>query len=80
MKKIINGITYDTSAAQQLSALYFSLHGIAIEETAYLMPEGHYFIVRSINGQETVLLTASAEDIPRWKKYRSQFPEQLWLG
>lgn len=80
MKKIINGIRYDTSAAQRLSTFYFYLHGIAVEETAYLMPEGQYFIVRSINGQETVLLAASAEDIPRWKKYRSQFPEQLWLG
>lgn len=80
MKTVINGIYYDTTTAQTLSTKCFSLHGISAQETAYRMSDGHHFIVRCINGQETALLPISTEDLYRWKQYRSQFPTQLWLG
>nr|WP_143259625.1 hypothetical protein [Anaerofilum sp. An201] len=80
MKKIVNGIWYDTGAARMLSTYYFFLDKIPMEESAYQMPDGACFIVRRINGSETALLPIAAEDIPRWKKYRSQFITQLWLG
>lgn len=80
MKTVVNNICYDTSAARPISTSHFSLHGISAEETAYQMPDGHRFIVRRLNGQETALLPASEEDLHRWKEYRRQFPLQLWLG
>lgn len=80
IKKVVNGIVYDSAAAQPLLTHRFSLHGIRAEETAYQMPEGYPFIVRRINGQETALLPASTEDLRRWKQYRRRFPTQLWLG
>ena len=80
MKLVVNGIYCDTAVARPLSTNCFSLHGIAAEETAYRMPDGQHFIVRRINGQETALLPISAEDLLRWKQYRSQFPTRLWLG
>lgn len=80
MKKVVNGIVYDSAAAQPLLTHRFSLHGIRAEETAYQMPEGYPFIVRRINGQETALLPASTEDLRRWKQYRRRFSTQLWLG
>ena len=80
MKTVVDGVYYDTCAARPLSVNCFSLHGIAVDETAYCMPKGHHFIVRRIDGQETALLPASAEDLRRWKQYRNQFPAQLWLG
>ena len=46
MKTVVDGIYYDTAIAQLLSANCISLHGIAAEETAYCMPDGHHFIVR----------------------------------
>ena len=78
MKTVVDGIYYDTAIAQLLSANCISLHGIAAEETAYCMPDGHHFIVRRINGQETALLPATAEDILCWEQYRKKFPSQLW--
>ncbi len=80
MKTIVNGICYDTAAARVLSTYYFSLHGVPVEESAYQMPDGACFIVRRINGNDTALLPVPADDIPRWKKYRSQFTARLWPG
>ena len=78
MKTVVDGIYYDTAIAQLLSANCISLHGIAAEETAYCMPDGHHFIVRRINGQETALLPKNTEDLLCWKQYRRKLPAQQW--
>ncbi|HIV17821.1 MAG TPA: hypothetical protein IAC82_00680 [Candidatus Merdivicinus intestinigallinarum] len=78
MKAVVNGIYYDTLSAQPLSANCCSLGGILAEETAYQMPEGHYFIVRRVNGEEIALIPVSAEELLRWTRDRSQPADEPW--
>ena len=70
MKTYINGICYDTDAAQPIASVCFSLRGTEVEETAYQMPNGRCFIIRRSRGRETGVFPVNAEDICWWKQHR----------
>lgn len=80
MKKTIKGIQYDTSKATPLCCIrYKTRENLEIEEIAYRLGSGQYFLVQVIDGKTTALFPMTNNGMAQWTEFHAQKTGNLWV-